>query len=683
MTIPKRVAKRIGGETTAYGVFTGCTALTSAALEDGIKYVPECAFVGAYALRNIGIPSSVTEIGDHAFRECSSLNAFTFPANVKRIGDCAFMGTAFTSFQIPGTVTELGDWAFMDCKALSTVTFAAGSGELKFNDGVFKNCINLDNVTLPKRTAKEMGAETSYYAVFGGCTSLTTAALEAGITYVPENAFIYAEGLTKVTIPSSVKAVYDNAFDHCTRLGSVDLPANVSVIGREAFQACISLTRITIPDKVTSINDYAFQGCTVLEEIRLSKRIKYIKHYAFNNCGNIVRVYCNKSKDKIKISEGNDDLKNAEWIKTSGSSKEEIVTGVLTINGVKVNSLKAAFKLMNDKNMDYDIVLYSDLKGEKNLTIPKSARTVRIRGNGNRYTIEMTGTKLTANATLILENVNIRAVDKKSKPAKFALNAKKGLGIAGGVTFEGKTTTVRSGAEIHITGALTANTVSCKDMYLDASGALGAVAGCKISIKRAMKSNGGSIYLADGFKPISLGGTVEGVVKFTGAKQNDGTQILKTSAKKINAGTLANSFDVSAIKNTAVSAHLYYLKSGKACIFGEAISFNGKDYALWKDVVSDMNAAVKAAKKAKTKVSFSISLKADVNLMGAFKMPAKGYEVITINGNTHKMTFTSDIKLTGNTVITAVTLNKVNKHGVKVEGRVKKGKFNYTGPEKF
>lgn len=681
VTIPKRTAKMIGGETTYYGVFSGCTSLTNAAIEDGAKYVPECAFIGASALTNISVPASVTEIGDHAFEECSILKSFTFTGSVKRIGASAFKGTAFAGFTIPGTVTELGNWAFENCKALTTVGFAEGSGELKFGDGVFKNCINLDNVTLPKRTAKEMGAETSYYCVFSGCTSLTTAALEAGIPYVPENAFMFAEGLTKVTIPSSVKVVYDNAFEGCIRLGAVDLPSGVTKIGREAFQSCTSLTRITIPDKVTSIDDYAFQGCTMLEEIRLSKSIKTIKHWAFAGCSRLAKVYCAKSKDKIKISDGNDPLINAEWIKISGSTKEDPVTGELTLDGVKVNSLKAAFKMMKDKNKDYHVVILGDLKGEKNLTIPKTAKSVTITGNG--HTVEITGTKFTANAPLILESVKIRAVDKNGKPAKFTLNAKKGLMVNKGVTFEGKTTEVRSGAEISITGALTVNTVSCKELRIYEGGMLGAVAGCKINVKQVLKSNGGSIYLADGFKPISLGGTVEGSVKFTGAKQADGTQILKTSAKKITAETLAKAFDVSAINTGTVTAHLYYLKSGKACIFGDAISYNGKDYGIWKDVIADMNAAQKAAKKAGTKANFTVSLKGDVDMMGAFKMPSGGYASITIIGNSHKMTFTGDIKLTGDTVISGVVLNKVNKKGVKVEGKVKKGKYNYSGPEKF
>ena len=120
----------------------------------------------------------------------------------------------------------------------------------------------------------------------------------------------------------------------------------------------------------------------MLEEIRMSKSIKSIEHHAFEGCNRLARVYCAKSKDKVKFAEGNDPIKNAEWIKISGSSKEETITGNLTLDGVKVNSLKDAFKQMKDKNKDYRIVIYSDLKGEKNLTIPKSAKSVTISGNG-------------------------------------------------------------------------------------------------------------------------------------------------------------------------------------------------------------------------------------------------------------------------------------------------------------
>ncbi len=680
VTIPKRVGEQVGSEGEYYGAFTGCTGLTNAALEDGIKLVPAYTFIGATALTNISIPSSVTAIGDGAFESCSSLNALSFPPNVKSIGKSAFLGTAFGLFVIPGTVTEIGDWAFMDCKALGTVRFEQGSGTLELGDGVFKNCINLNNVTLPKRVGKVAGGETSYYSIFSGCTSLTGAALEAGTAYVPKNAFAFAPALVNVTIPSSVKTIGDNAFAGCVRLGTLTMPQNLTSLGRNAFSECISLTGITIPNKVKKIPDYCFFRCSVLSEIRLPDSITEVGHRSFDECIAIDKVYCSKDKSKIKIGELNDSLKNAQWIKVDKggkSGKEEPKTGEITLNGVAVNSLKAAFKQMKDKNMDYTIVLGSDVKGEKNLTIPKTAKSVTINGNG--HFIEIRGNKFTSNVPLILVNVRIRAVDKKGALSKFSLNAKKDLRISGGVIFETKSTSVKSGGTIYAGGLLTALNVSCKDLMI--SGVVTALKDCRISIKNKLYGKG-SIVLDDGFKPIKLGGTAEGDIQFTGPKKPDGTQILKTSAKKISEDTLKAVFGVSAIKTSAISAHLYYY-NGKACIFSDAISFNGKTYGVWKTAVADMNAVQKAAKKAKTKANFSVTLNADVNMMGKFLLPAKGYQGITIYGAGHKMIFTSDISLTGDTAFNNVVLTKVNKKGEKVAGKIKKGRYNCNVPETF
>ena len=99
-----------------------------------------------------------------------------------------------------------------------------------------------------------------------------------------------------------------------------------------------------------------------------------------------------------------------------------------------------------------------------------------------------------------------------------------------------------------------------------------------------------------------------------------------------------------------------------------------------------MNAVQKEAKKNKTNATFTVTLKDNVNLMGKFLLPKKGYDSISIvseGGLIRTMTFTSDITLTGNTSFTAVSLKKVNKKNEKVAGKVKKGKYKYSGPETF
>ena len=680
VTIPKRVGKQVGSGGEYYGVFSECSSLTNAALEDGITLVPANTFVGASALTNISIPSSVTAIGDGAFEACSSLKAFIFPANVKSIGESAFAGTAFSSFIIPGTVTAIGSWAFEDCRELKSVGFEKGSSTLEMADGIFKNCVKLESITLPKRIGKSLGSETDYYSIFTGCTSLTTAALEDGITYVPKNAFAFAPALKYVIIPSSVKTIGDNAFNGCVRIGAITLPNNLTALGQHAFDGCTSLTSITIPNKVKKIPDYCFFGCSVLSEIRLSDSITEVGHRSFDGCYSLEKVYCSKDKSKIKIGDLNDHLKNAQWIKVAKGGKEETKTGVITLNGVAVNSLKAAFKQMKDKNKDYMIVLGSDIAGEKNLTIPSTAKSVTINGNG--HMVEITGTKLTSNVPLTLNNIKFRAVSKKGAASKFTVNAKKDLTINTAIAFEAKSASVRSGAKLSLNCGLSADKVSSKDLSIGAAGVLTAVKSGSISVKNLISgTNGSSISLAEGFKPIKLGGGAEGIIKINGVKVADGTQILKTSAKKLNEDTLKAVFDVSGIKTSTVSAHLYYYGS-KACIFADAISFNGKTYGVWETVVADMNAAQMEAKKNKTNATFTVTLKDNVNLMGKFLLPKKGYDSISIvseGGHIRTMTFTSDITLTGNTSFTAVSLKKVNKKNEQVKGKIKKGKYTLTG----
>ncbi|MCR5119620.1 MAG: DUF285 domain-containing protein [Lachnospiraceae bacterium] len=364
-----------------------------------------------------------------------------------------------------------------------------------------------------------------------------------------------------------------------------------------------------------------------------------------------------------------------------GKEDPEPVSGEITLNGEQVTSLKAAFKSMKDKNTDYVLELGSDVKEEKNLTIPKKAKSVTIKGNG--HVIEIAGTKLTANAPLALEDVSFKAVTKKGTAAKFTLNAKKGLTIGTEMSFDTTKLSVNT-TTLTLNGSLSANSLSCKELILNDDGVLKASKDSKISVKSVLKGNGGSIELTEGFnKPITLGGKVEGNVAIGGSLQKDGTQIFKASAKKISAESLKETFDVSAITENATKTHLYYFSSGKVCIFGESIDYNGNSYALWKDAVAAMNGDIKAAGGAKSSLSLNVALKENVDLKGGFKLPEKGYGSISINGDGHSMTFTGNIKLSGDTTIADTTLIKVNKKGEKVAGKVIKGKYNYSGPESF
>ena len=212
---------------------------------------------------------------------------------------------------------------------------------------------------------------------------------------------------------------------------------------------------------------------------------------------------------------------------------------------------------MKDPYKDYVIDIGMDITGEKNLTIPKSAKSVIIYGNG--HTVEIIGTKLTANVPLSIDGLKIKALTKSRLAAKFTLMAKKDLNLGRDMVFETAATTVKCNGRLVLTGRLDAKTVTVKDMILESRGILEADAGSNITVKGALKGLGGKIELGTGFnKPFKISGTVDGNIKMTGKKQADGTQLLKCSAKKIPAETLRKTFDLSEITNNATDTYLYY-----------------------------------------------------------------------------------------------------------------------------
>ncbi|MCR4584967.1 MAG: leucine-rich repeat protein [Lachnospiraceae bacterium] len=728
ITIPETV-----GTIEAYA-FYGCTVLTDVVFQSdkNLNEIGEYAFSTSISLKNFAIPSSVKKIGGHAFEDCSSLTEVTLPTDVIFNGDAAFKNcTSLKSVKnvSGGLKVDYKDLfkhpTFEGCSSLTDISFAAGISKIPAE--IFDGCIALKAVTIPKSVTK-----IEEYA-FYGCTSLTDVVFEDSpqITEIGDYAFATSISLSNFSIPSGIKSIGGHAFEGCSSLREITLPKNVlfngdgsfkdctsltavknvtdgivfkskdlftkpvfqgctaltdigftngmTAIPAELFAECVSLRSITIPNSVKTIGAKAFNGCSALRVIHLPSKLKSVKEAAFAECISITEVYYGgkSTSEKIKKAseKNNEPLFAVAWIKENRADDNK--TGELTLDGAKVSSLKAALKLMNDKNKDYVISLDSDLKGEKNLSVPAKAKSVTINGNG--HVIEINGTKLVSKVPLILNNVKFRALDKKGNAAKFTINAKTELTINGIIAFEAKSTTVKAGSKLMLNTQLAVQKLSCKEMHMGAAAVLAAVKGCSISIKNTLNAaEGAALTLEEGFKPVSLGGTAAGKLKISGIKLNDGSQIFKASIKKMPEDVVWSVFDVSEVKTSAIAAHLQYIGS-KLCIFADAISVNGKTFGVWKSAVAEMNAAQKAAGQK----DFVITLNADVNMMGKFLLPKKGYNSLAINGGGHVMTFSGDISLTGNTTISNAVLNKVDKKGNKQAGKVKKGRFSYNGPETF
>ncbi len=122
--IPEGVTNFGGG---GFGVFRGCTSLTSITIPDSVTIIRESAFSGS-PLTSITIPDSVTTIEPYAFEYCFALTNITIPDSVTTIGDWAFHNCiALTSITIPESVTSIGEDLLGECTSLTSVIVTPGS----------------------------------------------------------------------------------------------------------------------------------------------------------------------------------------------------------------------------------------------------------------------------------------------------------------------------------------------------------------------------------------------------------------------------------------------------------------------------------------------------------------------------------------------------------------------------
>ncbi len=673
-------------------------------------------FSGCSSLKELDVSgfntSGVTDMSGK-FSGCLSLKELDVSGfNTSGVTDMSGMFSGCLSLK----ELDLSSFDLSKIRNSKTVMFGEWEGSGSYWGSYGRPCVSLERIVtpcnLPEGVSIELpytyfdSSDTAYTELPHSAGSMVLTSKEAGDnSWIKDFDWRMTSGDGKIRLNSVYDSVSENVMikgkliikqqEYTVWTGSINFPENVRTVSFSdgvqaedfpAFNRChkglneldmsgLDVSNLKYESGLNSEDNYPFPNLNVIKTpVNLSEGVSIKFQYVKNWRDGVRVVYVDADGKEYT------EFPHLSYSITltrkgnSGGGKEEPTTGDMTVNGEKVSSLKAAFKGMKDPNTDYIVELGSDVSGEKNLTIPKTAKSVTVKGNGHK--INIVGTKIASGTKLILEDVTFSAANKKGVKAKFSVNAKKGLVVNAGVGFDASSVTVKVGGDFELNAELNANNVSTTNLILNSGSKLTAAAGYKISVKNLLKGNGGEIELAEGFnKPVSFKGTVEGKIVFNGAKQADGTQLIKANAKKLSAEVLKASFDVTEITDNDTDTYLYYLSSGKACIFGESISYNGENYALWKDVVAKMNAD-KAS-------DYVIELYGDVNVKGALKLPKKGYQSLTINGNGHTLTFTGNIKLTGNTVVKDTVLKKVDKKGRQQSGRVVKGKFTYEGPETF
>lgn len=317
------------------------------------------------SIEEVVIGSGVTSIGNYAFEECHSINSVTIGKDVKSIGEGAFY-TLYggpESITIPVSVTSIGDYAFNGWD-LTTVNYGGtvnqwksmntydrnyylAAAEIKCADGTVlpRGICGADltweiddNGTLIVSGTGEMfdyGFH-EYRALWSRhADSIKNVVIEAGVTSIGKDAFVYCDNITSVTIPASVTSIGEGAFRLCNKLSTVNYGGtankwnaisigndNDNLTGANINYAGITwtynngtltisgtgdvedynnssapwydhrydTTKIVISNGVTGIGEGAFCYFTELTSVSLPGSLKSIGAYAFRGCSSLKSV---------------------------------------------------------------------------------------------------------------------------------------------------------------------------------------------------------------------------------------------------------------------------------------------------------------------------------------------------------------------------------------------------------
>lgn len=281
------------------GAFSGCTALKSANIANGVRRIDGSAFEDCLSLETVTLPDSVVGIGGSAFRGCAALKQVVLSDKLETIGQDAFRGcVSMNGVSLPSTVSSIGIGAFMECDALVDFSIASGNKRYQAAGGLI-----IDYVS---------------HTVIGPYGSPTEVVIPYGVRNVGESAFyirvdeVYSEPsgqiccgmsferkliglvthsrLKKVEIPESVTNI---AFQSLagTALESITIPGSVQTLASCAIGDCPNLKKVVLEEGVVQIGDHAFGRDMGLEQIAVPSSVVSIGNRAFNTCVKLRNVW--------------------------------------------------------------------------------------------------------------------------------------------------------------------------------------------------------------------------------------------------------------------------------------------------------------------------------------------------------------------------------------------------------
>ena len=320
------------------------------------------------------------------------------------------------------------------------------------------------------------------------------------------------------------------------------------------------------------------------------------------------------------------------------------------------------------------IALMDDMTVDR-LSFPR-ASDAAIVIDGMEHTLTFTGNASIApknKQSLALEDITLKA-EKNGRAGDVTVTASAGGLTLDGVDFECRQATVRaskgalnlknvffwkqpekvsikggSKSELNVNGTVWAGpvtgfkkvtihgllipykTLKAGELKLESDGRLNVMKGAVINISRGI-SGTGTVYLDDGFTPITLGSGNSGCIMLVSDEPlQEHSMIFK--GRGTGPGSV---FDISGISPKVTDgSYKYglYSKGGKTYLRAYRIKLGSRTYCEWGDCIADIN-------KGKAASDRTMTLLGGYDISGALKLPSKGKcGRLTINGDGHRLTF--------------------------------------------
>ena len=265
-------------------IFAECSSLTEVKIPEGIRFIPEEAFVGCLAVQSFNLPNTITNIGARAFSGLTQMTSFASPAEVETIADEAFAGCVnLASLSLPEGVKHIGSRAFDGLALLARADIPGTVVEM--GEAPFAGCGQIRAVSIPGNVATVKSLFPDAYG------EIVSASVTVGTTCVGERLFADCSKLTSVDLPSTLVEIGECAFENCALLADAGIPAGVERLGESAFLNCASLAKIALPNGLVTVPYQAFAGCEALAEIVIPENVSALEDSVFWGCSRLSKVY--------------------------------------------------------------------------------------------------------------------------------------------------------------------------------------------------------------------------------------------------------------------------------------------------------------------------------------------------------------------------------------------------------